>query len=154
MFKTVNIIQIYLEHFANKQIYLRGYIVMKRNRNIYLSTNILEYSNIRAHPWLLATFGYYCMFYSTFCGNFWGTFVFLVISWYFLVYMSTKGYLLVLFGTNGFFWVLFNTFSFLFCILYYFLVFFGIKTFDGWWIIEIWWWTFWGLSENWDSMLK
>ena len=46
VFKTLNIIQIYLEHLANIRIYLHVYFVMKMNTNIYLSTKIFEYLNI------------------------------------------------------------------------------------------------------------
>ena len=47
LFKTLSIIRIYSKHWANIRIYSNLYFVMKTNTNIYLSTKILEYSNIR-----------------------------------------------------------------------------------------------------------
>ena len=52
LFKTLCIIRIYSKHWANIQIYLNVYFVMKTNTNIYSST---KYSNIRIFKYLCSS---------------------------------------------------------------------------------------------------
>ena len=71
LFKTLSIIRIYSKPWANIWIYSNVYFVMKTNTNIYLSTKISEYSNIRIFVLIpvLSTMNHHLLHQSTLNGD-------------------------------------------------------------------------------------